>query len=170
MQKVHFFMSNSKEPKVLVGGIIGEPQCGKSSFLNIVARGVEATPPREKPTSTPYFEVYRFKNFMIDKNSRSFKLLDARGHFFDVLLDRDREMLKLFIDGLSAGSQLDQNALVNTDNAVSHVILCVNARSIFNPNWLKIPVYAEKKQAEKKEEEKNAPEFDGLFHFPGTPT
>lgn len=48
--------------------------------------------------------------------------------------------------------------MIDTGNELTGIILYVNARSIFNPNWMKIPIYQEKKKAEEKKEEKMAPE------------
>jgi len=68
---------------------------------------------------------------------RSFSIVDTRGFFFDANGQHDSLILRRFIMGLPEGTPFSKkndlrNVECDSNNAVSHLVLAVNARDIYN--------------------------------------
>jgi hypothetical protein len=160
---------------VIIGTLIGEPKVGKTSFINVVNNLYGKT---ESPrTSTGGLIRYEFNGVNIDDKAYSFFILDTRGFFFDVEQQKDLVLLRSFVRGLAPkfafSRPIDEASLVlDTSNALSHIILGVNAFSVWKReptkgsqtswfSWFWSPTSPEDSQ--KKIHQKNLEKFYKLY-------
>jgi len=121
----------------LIGGLVGFPKSGKTNILYQLTsfKSIAAD-------DTPYLQKRDFDAVMVPPipTPRTFSFLDTRGYFFDIDYEPDKELLKRFVYGLPTGTNFSKYSMpdnTDTNNALSHLVLVVNARDLYlGVTWL----------------------------------
>jgi hypothetical protein len=129
------------QPNVVIGGVTGWPQSGKTSFIRAIREN--AMESIALTSETPYLFKHCFSNFKFPNGERrTFSYIDTPGHYFDIDSEDDKRLLGLFIKGLAERTDFRKRMNLNSlrmdpTNAVTHMILTVPARKAFNGvSWL----------------------------------
>lgn len=128
-------------PDVVIGGVIGYPQSGKTSFIKAIFESTKEA--SLSSDETPYLFKHRFVNAKLPNgDTRSFSFIDTRGYYFDADRPQDLLLLDLFVKGLPDQTAFHQQMNLselqtNANNAVTHMILTVTARDAYKGvSWL----------------------------------
>jgi hypothetical protein len=126
--------SESSAKRIIIGAVVGEPKVG-NSFLGAIFKMLEKSR-NISVDRTSYLSKYDFDCVKVKGTPRTFSFVDTRGYFFDMTLDKDKEILGRFIEGLPAETPfsrtLDFSGIQTcSENALSHIILAINARSLW---------------------------------------
>jgi len=142
------FCATHRADDIVVGGVVGYPKCGKTTFFNTLLQLGEGSR-KFAVTETPYLFRHHITNFMFDNAVRNVAFIDTRGYYFDIdhpdCAAHDMNLLEKFVQGLPSETKFSKTADLNTlamdvQNAPTHLILALTARDLYRqvpPNKLR---------------------------------
>jgi hypothetical protein len=129
---------------VIVGAVVGFPQCGKTTFFNTLLNLNKSSLYEELPVmETPYLHRFPVNNFTYtidDQNNtvtKNLVFIDSRGYYFDLISSKDdRDRLDKFVGGLKSGTFFSKKIRpddmpVDKQNSPTHLVLVSTAPDMF---------------------------------------
>jgi hypothetical protein len=122
---------------IVVGGIIGYPTCGKSTFYNCLLSCHDGSP---TVSDTPYLHRTRLTRFNYRGKEYDIAFLDTREYYFNLgdssIAQHDEDLLRAFICGLKSDTVLSKKTPVSNvecdpTNAPTHLVFALNSRDIW---------------------------------------
>lgn len=151
-RKKSFYISEllkfNTNPGISNCACIGPPKSGKTTFIKQIFNLTHKLGPSLETTT--HLEKYVFDHISIpDIEPKSFNLIDTMGYYFNQ--ETDKTLLSHLIFGLKDGSTLshkNNNYILDTNNALTHIILVFNARDLLiesdKPIFLKYDINLDK--------------------------
>lgn len=132
----------SHSSHVVIGGVIGYPQSGKTSFIRAIRDNTKDSV--DTSAETPYLYKSHFNNVFIgsDTTRRTFSFVDTRGFYFDTDWPNDLGILDLFVRGLAKNTNFSKNmdlskVELDATNGVTHMILTIPVRDLYmGVSWI----------------------------------
>ncbi len=138
---------------IVIGGVVGKPRAGKTSFIKAIFSSLNIIF-SSAFEETPAVQRYNFRGVQINGSPVTFAFVDTRGYFFNINEPKSVEILERFIQGVREGTKFEEGenfgACADTRNATSHLLLAVNARSLWVDTAYSMWFWVNSKQQEAK--------------------